>query len=217
MVKQQPVKKSKNKSVIAVLMVVVAVLIVMGLKAVSSQRPAATKMEVLNARALGNPGAALQIVEYMDFQCPACAKGAQLLSDLVKTHPNDLYLEAKYFPLDRMHVHSIRAARYAECAARQNKYWAFSDQVFKNQNQWTLLMNSDPYFSKTASEIGLEPKALEACLSDETVLDKINAEKAGGQKLGVESTPTYFVNGKLLVGSANLEKELMDYFGRVTQ
>src|SRR3989338_5382697 len=75
------------------------------------------------ARSKGNPNAAIKIIEYMDFQCPACAKGASYLKDCFTKYPDKFYLQMKQYPLG-MHRHAMQSARYAQGAAQQGKFWA---------------------------------------------------------------------------------------------
>src|SRR6185503_18470178 len=136
----QPKKQQINKKVVTLAVVVVCLAVIAAVKLFikSSAPPLAASAGA--ARAKGNPAASLKIIEYMDFQCPACAKGAMYLHDTLAQKPNDIYLEVKYFPLEKAHTHAIRAARYAECAARQGKFWQFHDEVFTHQNDWKLMM-----------------------------------------------------------------------------
>ena len=167
-------------------------------------------------RAKGNPQAPLKIVEYMDFQCPACARGAFFLDDLLKNKPDEVYLEVKYFPLEGTHRHAVRSARYAECAAQQGKFWPVADLLFKRQSEWKDLINADPVFEEISRSAQLDLNKLDVCLANEATTEAIVKDKQEGQSRGIRSTPTYFVNEKMVVGSTSLEEELMDYFGRVT-
>lgn len=168
------------------------------------------------ARTKGNPKATVRITEYMDFQCPACAKGSLFLSQYVREHPERILLEVKYYPLDNMHPHAIRSARYAECAAREGKFWPFHDMVEAKQPEWKGLINADPAFQQIAKDAKIDLNRLNQCLSDDGVKDIVSKEKAEGASLGVTSTPTYFVNGKMVVGTKSLEEELQKQFGGVT-
>lgn len=155
----------------------------------------------------GYPQATVKIIEYMDFQCPACANGARLLENFIKNNPNKFYLEVRYYPLE-MHFHAMRAARYAECAGRQGKFWPMHDLLFKEQSSWAPLLNAESVFGQMSQTIRLDPQKLDQCLADPTVNHRILKDKEKGKAQEVKSTPTYFVNNKMLVGTTNLEKEL---------
>ena len=198
-------KNFQKKKIVTVFIVFLCVLVVYGFK-FFKKNPFFPQTSA-SARSKGNPQAANKIIEFMDFQCPACAKGAEILRTLLKDHPKEYYLEVKYFPLE-MHMHSIRAARYAECAARQGKFWEVHDLFFSKQPDWRELINAEPAFSQMLKTAQIDPPKLEKCLADPKVNDAISKDKEEGKTLGIQSTPTYFVNGKMVVGTTNLEKEL---------
>ncbi len=165
------------------------------------------------ARVKGDSNAQVKIKEYIDFQCPACAKGSNLLSQYFQAYPGKVYLEIKYFPLEGMHQHAMRSARYAECAARQGKFWAYEELLIAQQPAWRELMSADLFFQQIARDVGLDAVQLEACLTNDTVKNTILAEKDLGTQQGVQSTPTYFINGKIVVGIKSLEEELKTLLG----
>ncbi len=155
----------------------------------------------------GSKSAPIKIIEYADFQCPACAKGAQYIKNFMMTNPNKIQLEFKYYPLP-MHQHAFMSSRYAECASRQGMFWEFHDLVFERQDQWKELMNSMSAFDGISKEIGLDTAQLNACLNDQKVDQIIEQNKASGSQQGVKSTPSYFINGKMVVGYKSLAEEL---------
>ena len=164
------------------------------------------------ARARGNPDSKVKIVEYIDFQCPACAYGVKYLKTFFDQHPNDIYLQIRYFPLTNMHHHSMTSALYSECAARQGKFWALDELMMAQQSQWSRLISPDPVFQAMAAQVGMNTQQLNTCLASDDARRVINDEKSVGQSLGIASTPTYFVNNKMVVGTKSLEDELKTYF-----
>jgi protein-disulfide isomerase len=167
-------------------------------------------------RVKGNPQSPMKIVEFIDFQCPACAMGALFLKEAIDQYPNQIFLEMKYFPLP-MHAHAYTAARYAECAAREKKFWPFQDLLIARQNQWKRLIDAAPAFVQIGQEIGLDMTQVAACVKEESVTAAIINDKAEGEKLGVQSTPTYFVNGEMIVGAPDLMKRINKDVGPVIQ
>ena len=164
------------------------------------------------ARARGNPDSKVKIVEYIDFQCPACAYGVKYLKTLFDNHPNDIYLQVRYFPLTNTHHHSMISALYSECAARQGKFWALDELMMLQQSQWAQLISPQPVFQAMAQQVGMNMDQLNTCLASGDARRVINDEKSVGQSLGIASTPTYFVNNKMVVGTKSLEDELKTYF-----
>ena len=164
------------------------------------------------ARAKGNPQARVKIVEFIDFQCPACANGIKILGKYFDQHPNDIYLQVNYFPLTNMHRHAMDSALYSECAARQGKFWALNDLMMPQQSQWGQLISAEPVFHAMAEQAGMNIQKLNTCLGSDDVRRVINDEKSLGQSLGISSTPTYLINNKMVVGTKSLEEELNNYF-----
>lgn len=159
------------------------------------------------AKVKGKKDAPIQIVEFIDLQCPACAKGAQHLKKIIKQYPGKIRLELKYYPLS-IHQHAFLSAHYAECAARQGQFWPFHDYLIDKQEYWAKLSDAKPTFELFAEWSQLDPRELKNCLEDKSVEGFILKDKSEGKMLGVKSTPTYFVNDKMFVGFEQLEAEL---------
>ena len=117
-------KQSKQK--VTLLIVVGCVIAIVGGQALIQKYRSNIKQNSIRAKAKGNPQAELKIIEYIDFECPACAQGMRILHNYFTKYPGRMYLEVKYFPLPG-HKWGMPSARYAECAARQNKFWLFVD------------------------------------------------------------------------------------------
>ena len=170
----------------------------------------------INPRAQGNPQAAVHVVEYTDFQCPACRRGDEVLKDFLKRYPQQLYVEHRHYPLLRMHQHALKAAIFAECAARQNKFWSFYDLLFERQKQWSKLINPSVDFWKMSEEIKLDYFSYKHCVEDKSIEEEIMSDVRSGSALGVRSTPTFFINGKMVVGMTELTRELNNQLGNTT-
>lgn len=198
-----------NKSLITVLVILAAIAVVAGIK-IMTQGQLAQSFET--SRTKGNPGAAIKIVEYIDFQCPSCAMGAQKIKEYMQKYPDKIFLDMRYFPLD-MHRHALVASKYAECAGRQDKFWAMHDLILEKQKSWTELTNVAPVFDIYAKENGLDMGKLKACLSADTVDQVIQRNRKEGMDIGIRSTPTYFINGKMVVGIKLLQEELDQLLG----
>jgi len=165
------------------------------------------------ARSKGNPKAELKITEYIDFQCPACARGAKTLHEITVKYPAKIYLEMKYFPLGQSHQHAMISALYAECTARQDKFWAFVDPLLEKQSLWAKLTNAEPMFREIAQAVRVDLDQLNSCLVEKGVEEAILKERDFGKTLGIKSTPTYFINGKMVVGAKSLQEELDKHLG----
>ena len=199
-----------NKLQLTLAIVLVLVGLIAGAKILGA--PKEVLINLQTARAKGNPGARVRIIEYVDFQCPPCAYGIKYLKTFFDRHPNDIYLQARYFPLTGMHHHAMISALYSECAARQGKFWALDDLMMSQQSQWAPLISPQPVFQAMATQVGMDINQLNACLVSDDARRVINDEKSLGQSLGIVSTPTYFINNKMVVGTKSLEDELKTYF-----
>lgn len=193
-----------KKTQLTFIIVAIGVALILGVRSYIIADPSEIEEASLK-RVKGDKNATLYITEYIDFQCPSCAYGAKYLKDIMSQKPGLIRLELRHFPL-RMHKHAVMASKYSECALKQDKFWEFHDKLIDQQNNWKNLMNAMPAFDQLAKDVGLEPVALQQCLSDESVLEEIEQHKAEGKALGINSTPTYFINGEMVVGT----KSLMD-------
>jgi protein-disulfide isomerase len=159
-------------------------------------------VEAGNSPFAGDKDAKVVIVEFSDFQCPFCAKGAELLKKIKEKYGKKVKVVFKQFPLP-FHNHAEQAAVASLCANEQStdKFWKMHDDMFANQE--TAL---DPEgLKKTAKKIGLDTAAFEKCLGENKHLAQVKAETEEGKKIGVKSTPTFFVNGQLVSGAQPLE------------
>lgn len=203
-------KASKQK--VTLFIILGCIVVILGGQFFLQRYRSSIQQNSIQAKAKGNPQAKLKIVEYVDFQCSACANGVRILNEYFKKYPDQMFVEIKYFPLAG-HQWSMPSARYAECAARQNKFWPFVDLLMARQSFWSSLHDPMPAFRQLAQEAGLGMFQLDLCLSDKYVDEAINTEKTIGSTLGIQSTPTYFINDKMIVGTKFLQEQLAAFFG----
>lgn len=153
------------------------------------------------ANQLGDPNAKVQIVEFADFQCPFCGRHHQLVApDLIKNYVDTGKATYIYKHLAFLGNESVWSAIAAECAADQGKFWQYHDYLFTHQNGENQgAFNKDKLIG-FGKELGLDMPKFEACVNSDATFDRVRADSEEGQGLGVSSTPTFFVNGKPLVG-----------------
>ena len=142
----------------------------------------------------------VEIVEYSDFECPACAAYYPILNQLVTEYPEEVALIYRHFPLPQ-HASAELTAAFSEAAGRQGKFWEMHNIMFDNQSAWTISSAADneALFKTYAGQIGLNLAQLEADLADPTILAHIRAEYQSGAASGVDATPSFFVNGERVV------------------
>ena len=166
----------------------------------------------MSSRSRGNPAARFWIVEYIDFQCSTCGRASGVLDGYFKKYPSQIYLQVRFRPLILTHEFALKSAIYAECAASQRKFWSFYEILFERQKDWAASSSPDDLFHSYAKEIGMNLGKLDHCIHDEAVKKKVIAEKDEAMDLGVKSTPTFFINGKMVVGIDALKEELAAAF-----
>jgi protein-disulfide isomerase len=155
-----------------------------------------------NGATLGDPNAKVTVVEWGDFQCPYCMhfardNQAQLIADYVKT--GKIKFEFKNFPF--IGPESVAAAKAAACAADQNKFWAFHDALYANQGSENSGAFSDSRLAQIASVAGLDMTQYNTCLANKTHDNDVAATTAEAKAVPITSTPSFVVNGKLVVWS----------------
>jgi protein-disulfide isomerase len=149
---------------------------------------------------LGAPGAAVTIVEFSDFECPFCAAAMPTLKRLLDAYGDQVRLVWKDFPLTQIHPNAFRAGEAGQCAAEQGGFWAFHDVLFANQQAL-----DDASLVTHAATAGLDSAAFGACLEASRYADRVRAGMDQGSLLGVQATPTVFINGRAVSGAQPYE------------
>ncbi|MDQ2918286.1 MAG: DsbA family protein [Verrucomicrobiota bacterium] len=155
----------------------------------------------------GDAKARVTLEEFGDFQCPPCATVAMSLSRIEHDYGDKLRVIFRQFPL-AMHAHAREAARAAEAAGAQGKFWEMHDLLFKNQSAWSSSANVAEIFKEYARSLGLELDRFQRDCANESLEARINADQQRGESRGVKSTPTLFVNGHNLPPASTSETGL---------
>lgn len=156
----------------------------------------------------GSANAAVTIVEFMDFQCPACAETHAVLNRLVGEYQGKVKLALLDYPLTQ-HAEAFKAAEAAEAAREQGKFWEYADILYRNQSALGV-----PKLKDYAAALGLDRQKFDKALDEGLYAEKIQNDLLEGSKTGVNSTPTIFVNGRMVADrsyetlKAAIEKEL---------
>ena len=139
----------------------------------------------------GDPGAALTLVEFSDYQCPFCARHSQSTLPQVDreyVQTGKIRYVFRDFPIERIHPHAFKASEAANCAGEQGKYWEMHDRLFANRKA----LGSDQ-LPGYAEAIGLDMSRFRECLDSGRQAEEIRQDLADGQKAGVRGTPTFFL------------------------
>ncbi len=148
---------------------------------------------------VGDPNAPVTIIEFSDFQCSFCARfHEQTFSELMQKYIDTGKVRFVYrdFPLDSLHPDAARAAEASQCAFEQGKYWEYHDILFKNQADI-----GEDKLKAYAVQIGLSADQFNSCLEDGKYSEEVSKDFMDGQAAGVTGTPSFFVNGKQIVGA----------------
>lgn len=138
------------------------------------------------------------IVKWSDFQCPACASYYPVLQAIVEEFPDDVRVVYRHFPLIQIHAQAEPSARASEAAALQGKFWEMHNALFENQSEWASTRDISA-FDKYAQEIGLDMEKYRADLESDAVRNRVSSNLDEAIGLGLNSTPSLFVNGKRIV------------------
>ena len=144
----------------------------------------------------GNATSTIQLIEYSDFQCPACAAYYPIVKQLEQEFGDKVGFVYKHFPLRQIHRHAELAAIVAEAAGKQNKFWEMHDLIFENQEEWSKQKDPAENFVAYAKAIGLNLDQFAIDLKSKEIKNKINNDYKNGLKLKVNSTPSFFLNEK---------------------
>lgn len=142
--------------------------------------------------ATGSAQPKVTLVEFADFECPACGSAYPFVKETIENHKDTLQYVFRHFPLEQ-HKNARLAAAAAEAAGAQGKFWEMHDLLFKNQTDL-----SQEKINGLALELKLDMERFTKEISDNTYTDKIEADIAEAIKIGVNSTPSFFLNGKKL-------------------
>ncbi len=147
----------------------------------------------------GSASAPITIVEFSDFQCPFCTRAEDTINEVLAKYGDRVRLVFRDFPLP-IHPNAEGAAIAADCAREQGKYWEMNRAMYANQSK---LSPAD--LAVTAGSIGLDVERFNACMASPESRAEVAKDMAEGQALGISGTPTFFINGVMIVGARELE------------
>ena len=156
-------------------------------------KPVAKDVLLQNAvHTLGPKDAAVWLVEFSDFQCPACGQFYPVVKQLTEKYSTSLFFVYRNYPLS-IHSMAMPAARAAEAANNQGKYWEMHDALFTNQPSL-----STEFIASEAAALGLQKDTFTTDMQSTSVSDIIKNDTTLGDSLGIDATPTFYLNGQKL-------------------
>jgi protein-disulfide isomerase len=136
------------------------------------------------------------LTEYGDFQCPACGQYYPVVKQLEQDFKGVVTFQFRHLPLTQIHPNALIAARAAEAAGIQGKFFEMHDKLYESQQAWQSSTNPTPLFETYAKELGVDMTKFTADMKSEKTNDTVQADRADAQKKGYSSTPTFELNGK---------------------
>jgi protein-disulfide isomerase len=156
--------------------------------------------------ALGDAGAKVTIIEFGDYQCPSCRLFWKDVEPRLKKDYIDkgtVRLVFRDFPIVEIHPEAIVAAVAAQCAAEQGKYWQYHDKVFREQDNRgdDIIRFKVTDLKKWAADLRFDTAAFNQCVDSARYKDEVTKDYADGSALGIQGTPTFFINGRFVGGA----------------
>ena len=210
----------KNKIILWAIIAVVVIGSIFGIVklASKSQTPGSDNLAITisaindNENIKGDKEALATLIEYSDFQCPACGSYYPILKKVTEDLSAKVRFAYRHFPLPQ-HKNAKLAATVAEAAGKQGKFWEMHDLIFQNQSDWSEEKNAAILFAKYAQDIGLDLARFQTDVASDDIKAKIENDYKSGVKAGVDSTPSFFLNGKKIANPRNYD-EFKNYIGQ---
>ena len=148
----------------------------------------------------GKTDSKVVLIEYGDFQCPSCGGAHPQIKTVTEEYKDKVLFIFRNFPLRSIHPNALAASAAAEAAGLQGKYWEMHNLIFERQDEWSSLAVNErtSKFAEYAETVGLNKDRFLTDIASEPVSTKISFDQAIGKKINVNSTPTFFLNGKQL-------------------
>lgn len=198
--------KNSVKATLIAIAVAIVLLIVGIVFAITQQQQSAAPSDGgevqtvrTDSRVLDQGGeGAITVVEFLDFECEACGAFYPVVEDLREKYDGEITYVVRYFPLPG-HINSTQAALAAEAAGQQDRFEDMFHRLFETQAQWGEQSAETPeVFRAFAEDLGLDMEAYDAAIADPATAERVQSDKSDGERLEVNSTPTFFVDGEKL-------------------
>ncbi len=151
---------------------------------------------VVAPHTLGSTDALVTLVEYSDFQCPACGQFQPAVEEILAEYGDKLHFEYKHFPLTQIHPFAKPAAMAAEAAGQQGKFFEYASLLFKNQATWSKSATPSAFFTQYATELGLDVERFTKQQQSSLLKDYVTSQFNEARGLGLTGTPSFYLNGE---------------------
>jgi protein-disulfide isomerase len=153
----------------------------------------------------GSLDASVTLIEYSDFQCPACKTYDPFVQRLTDEFGDELLFVYRHLPLHQIHPNAEAAAWAAEAAGQQGVFWEMHGILFERQSEWEDARNPEDLFVVYAETLGLDVEQFRADMKSDAVQDKVRADENSAIQARIQSTPTFFLNGEQIQISSRYE------------
>jgi len=199
----------QNKIILFIVIILIAASLIFVVKAKrttpttsNNEQPAVQVIPIdMTDNIFGDLKAPVQIIVYSDFECPFCSKFAETMKKVEENFKDKVAITFRHYFLPA-HTQAEPAAEASECAAEQGKFWEMHDKLFADNVAGSMSIEQ---YKKDAVDLGLNQEQFNQCLDSDKYAEKINQQKAEGNKAGVIGTPTIFVNGNIYPGAYPFE------------
>ena len=152
-----------------------------------------------DVHAKGSDDAPVTIVEFSDFQCPACRVTQSVVNQVLAQYPDQVRLIYRHFPLNQIHPNAQLAAQASEAAAEMDNFWNYHDLLFENQSIWSQLEKKEDLVEQLAvyaEELGIDKATFLERIESDHIKSLVNEDLIAGGQLNIQGTPTFYVNGQ---------------------
>ena len=149
-----------------------------------------------SSHTVGEGTSGVTLVEYDDFQCPACKAYYPMVKQVKEEFGDKITFQFRHFPLNQIHPHAYQASRAAEAAGKQGKFFEMHDLLYENQDSWTSLGDVTSVFEGYAQQLNLDMEQYKKDVVSAEVGAAIDADIKAGHEVGANSTPTFVINGQ---------------------
>ena len=185
--------------------IVIIILVFVGVLIFNKDENSKNTSEPTN-HVMGSDQNKVVLLEYGDYQCPACGSYYPIVKQVVEKYKDQIQFQFRNLPLNQIHQNAYAAARAAEAADKQGKFWDMHDALYESQKSWSELGDAKPFFVTIAKQLGLNIDQFNKDYSSASVNDLINADIAAFDKTGQnKQTPSFFLNGNKLDTNPSVE------------
>jgi protein-disulfide isomerase len=165
-----------------------------------SLEPPRQRVAAADGQARGPANAPIELIEFSDFQCPYCLRAHPIMKQVLSTYGDRIRFVYRNYPLAN-HPNARPAAEAAQCAAEQGQFWPYHDRLFAEPNKL-----ADDDLKQSAAALGLDAGRFNACFDSHKYKARVDADMQAGNEAGVDGTPAFFINGRMLSGAQPFEE-----------